>query len=142
MPSYAKCRLAFPCSEKISVAMNDGKVLGAVSICHKDISLIPGEWKDGFEQSVTKLPQKVTGGWMSKLYVFPQYHDRGIGRELTKEAVKSLKEENFDEVYAGIYVRNKFRKVSRHIFEKNGFARAVQQNQQQYFVRLVTVPPL
>jgi GNAT superfamily N-acetyltransferase len=123
MPPYAKCGLDFPCSEEILLAVNNGKVLGAVSVCHRDISYVYGEWKGGFEQCLNNLVQKVSSGWISKLYVFPEYRHRGIGTRLVKEAVKSLKERDFDEVYAGIYVKNRFRNVSQHVFEKNGFAK-------------------
>ena len=121
MPPYAKCGLGFPCSEEILLAVNNRKVLGAVSVCRKDIAYVHGKWKDSSEQCLSDLLQRVSGGWISKLYVFPQYRDRGIGTELVKEAVESLKQKNFDEVYAGINVKNKFRNVSRHLFEKNGF---------------------
>jgi len=123
MRPYAKCGLGFPCSEEILLAVNNGKVLGAVSVCHKDISYVYGEWKGGFEQCLNNLIKKVSSGWISKLYVFPEHRHRGIGTKLVEEAVEHLKQKNFNEVYAGIYVKNKFRNVSQHVFEKNGFAK-------------------
>jgi GNAT superfamily N-acetyltransferase len=69
------------------------------------------------------MVSKVSGGWISKLYVFPEYRRQGIGTKLVEEALERLKEKEFTEAYAGIYVKNEFRKVSEHIFEKNGFKR-------------------
>lgn len=126
MPPYAKCGLGLPCSEEVLLAVNSGKVLGAVSICQRDILCVYGEWKRGFEQCLNSLTRKVSGGWISKLYVFPEYRHRGVGTGLVKEAVKSLKERDFDEVYAGIYVKNRFmhmssvqKTLSRNSTEKN-----------------------
>ena len=123
MPPYAKCGLGLPCGEKVLLAVNNGKVLGGVSFCQRDILCVYGEWKEGFEQCLGSLTRKVSGGWISKLYVFPEYRHRGVGTGLVEEAVKSLKERGFDEVYAGIYVKNRFRNVSQRVFERNGFAK-------------------
>lgn len=129
MPPYAKskpdCLLSdcLLCRKDILVAESNGVVCGAVSVGHKDILCVYGEWRNGFEQHLDKLTRKVSGGWISKLYVFPEYRYQGIGTKLVEEAVERLREEEFTEAYAGIYIKNKFRKVSEYIFKKNGFKR-------------------
>jgi ribosomal protein S18 acetylase RimI-like enzyme len=124
MPPYSKSKLdCLSGGEDVLVAESNGVVLGAVSISHKDISCVYGEWRDGFEQCLNNLASKVSGGWTSKLYVFPEYRRQGIGTKLVKEAIERLKKKEFTEAYAGIYVENECRTVSEHIFQKNGFRR-------------------
>ena len=124
MPPYSKCRRNYtPCSEEVLVAENNGVLYGAVSISSKDISYIKGEWHDEFEKSPTDFVSMVSGGWISKLYVFEEYRHRGVATELVKEAIARLKEKNFAEAYAGINVKNPLKTVSEHVFEKNGFKR-------------------
>lgn len=124
MPPYLKYRLdCLSCREDVLVAESNRIVCGAVSVSHKDISYVPGEWRDEFEQVLNNLVNSVSGGWISKLYVLPKYRCRGIATELVKEALERLKEKNVTEAYAGINVDNKFREVSEQVFEKNGFKR-------------------
>lgn len=124
MPPYLKSKPeCLPCREDVLVAENDGAVYGAVSIGRKDILCVHGEWRDRFEQRLNSLVSEVSGGWISKLYVFPEYRRRGVGTKLVEEALERLKEKGFAEAYAGIYVKNKFRKVSERIFKRNGFSR-------------------
>jgi GNAT superfamily N-acetyltransferase len=122
MPSYSKSpRDCLSSREDVLVAENDGVVLGAVSVGHKDISCILGKWEDGFEKRPNDLVSKISGAWISKLYVFPEYRYRGVGTKLVREAAEHLKGKKLTEVYAGIYVKNRFRKVSERLFESNGF---------------------
>jgi GNAT superfamily N-acetyltransferase len=120
MPSYSK-----NCSgrrrEDVLVAETGGVILGAVSVGHKDISCVLGNWNDGFVKNLSSLVNNVSGAWISKLYVFPEYRCRGIGTRLVREAVEHLKGKKFSEVYAGIYVQNKFRELSEDVFRDNGF---------------------
>ncbi len=121
IPAYSKCVVAFPFEEEILVAERDGKVLGAISVVHKDITYVSGEWNEGYESSLNTLMEKVSGCWISKLYVFPEYRLKGIGTKLVEETVKYLNEKGLTEAYSGIYIRNDFRNISQHIFEKCGF---------------------
>jgi len=122
MPPYSKSKPdLLSGGEDILLAENDGKILGAVSVSNKNISCVLGEWKGGFEQCLDNLVWKLSKGWISKLYVFPEHRYQGHGTKLVEEAVKRLGEKNFTEAYAGIYIKNEFRNVSRHVFENNGF---------------------
>lgn len=121
VPQYSKCDLVFPIEEDILVAEKDGKVLGAVCIRVKDITYISGEWKESYEQHLNTKMEKVSGCWISKLYVFPEHRRKGIGTNLVKEAVKYLREKGFTKAYAGIYIKNRFRETSQRIFERNDF---------------------
>jgi GNAT superfamily N-acetyltransferase len=124
MPPYSKCRReCISCSEDVLVAENNGVIYGAISISGKDISYIEGEWRDEFEKRTPELLSMVSGGWISKLYVFEEYRHRGIATDLVKEAIMRLKEKNFTEAYAGINVKNPYSAVSEHVFENNGFKR-------------------
>lgn len=124
MSPYSMSKLdCLSCKEEVLVAESNGVVFGAVSISHKDISYVHGEWKDEFEKCLKNLVSKVSGGWISKLYVFPKYRCQGIATELVKETVERLKENKFAEAYSGINAKNKFRMISEHVFEKNGFKR-------------------
>lgn len=124
MPPYAKSKHSCPlCNDDILVAENNGVVYGAVNVSYKDILCVPGRWRTGFEQRLGKLTCKVSGGWISKLYVFPEYRYHGIGTMLVEKALEHLKEKGFTEAYAGIYVKNEFRKESKNIFKTNGFKR-------------------
>ena len=124
MPPYSKCRRdCDSCSEEVLVAEKNGVIYGAVSISGKDISYIDGEWRDEFEKCPTNFLSMVSGGWVSKLYVFQDYRNHGVATELVKKAIVRLKEKNFTEAYAGINVKNPFSAVSEHVFEKNGFKR-------------------
>lgn len=124
MPPYSKCgRDCLSCSEDVLVAENSGIIYGAVSISSKDISYVEGEWRDEFEKCPTDFLSMVSGGWISKLYVFQQYRNQGIATELVKNAIARLKEKDFTEAYAGINVKNPFSAVSEHVFKKNGFKR-------------------
>ena len=121
IPQYSKCEIVFPLEEEILVAERDGKVLGAISVGHKDITYVSGEWKESYERHLNTKMEKVSGCWVSKLYVFPEHRRKGIGKKLVKEAVEYLKEKGFTKAYAGIYIKNRFRKTSQRIFERNGF---------------------
>jgi len=120
IPSYSKCDsvLAF---EDVFVAERDGKVVGAVSIGHKEITYISGDWKDAGKQPLDAEMQKISGPWISKLFVFPEYRYQGIGTKLVEETIKHLRNKGATEAYAGIYIKNAFREVSREIFKDNGF---------------------
>lgn len=122
MPPYSRGGLTFPFKEEILVAEDNGTVVGAVSVCDKEISLVHGEWNEEFERCLNKF-EKVTSRMISKLYVLPTYRYGGIGTKLVGEAVRHANEKGFNEVYAGIYTRNDFKDISQHIFEKNGFAK-------------------
>jgi epoxyqueuosine reductase QueG/GNAT superfamily N-acetyltransferase len=121
IPQYSKCEVIFPLKAEILVAEREGKVLGAVSVGLKDITYISGEWKKSYERHLNTKIENVSGGWISKLYVFPEHRHKGIGTKLVKETVKYLKEKDFTKAYAGIYIKNRFRKTSHRTFEKNGF---------------------
>jgi GNAT superfamily N-acetyltransferase len=124
MPPYSNSKLDFlSCRDEVLVAENDGVVYGAVSISRKDISYVDGEWRAEFEQCLHSFISKVSGYWISKLYVFPKYRYQGVATELVKEAIEHLKRKNFSEAYAGINTKNQFRPVSEHVFKKNGFKR-------------------
>lgn len=122
MPCYCKrkCDLLLR-EEDVLVADREGLIQGAVSVSSKKISLVYGDWKEGFEPSEANLIQLVSRGWISKLFVFPEYRNQGIGAKLVEEALSFLEKRNFTEAYAGIYVQNEFRDVSHHIFEKACF---------------------
>jgi len=123
MPPYSKCtynQLSY--EENIIIAEDEKKIIGAVSCGSKKISFIDRDWKDDFEQCSGSL-KEVTGSWISKLYIFPKYRNQGIGINLVKAALENLEQKNVTEVYAGIYIKNEYREISTHIFEKNGFKR-------------------
>jgi epoxyqueuosine reductase QueG/GNAT superfamily N-acetyltransferase len=121
MPSYSRASVAFPFKEDILVAERDGKVLGAVSIGHKNIAYVCGERKNSCKQSLDIEMQRVSGPWISKLFVFPEHRYQGIGTKLIEESVRYLKDKGSSEVYAGIHTRNVFREVSHQVFKDNGF---------------------
>ena len=121
IPQYSECEVVFPPKEEILVAERDGKVLGAISVGHRDITHISGEWKESYERHLNTKMEKIPGFWVSKLYVFPEHRRKGNGTKLVKETVKYLKEKGITKAYAGIYIKTKFRKASHRIFEKNGF---------------------
>jgi GNAT superfamily N-acetyltransferase len=122
MPPYLKSSRECPSrKEDVLVAVNGGVVYGAVSVSRKDILCVHGEWRDRFERRLNSLVSEVSGGWISKLYVFPEYRRRGVGTKLVGEALEHLREKGFAEAYAGIYVKNRFRNVSERIFKRNGF---------------------
>jgi GNAT superfamily N-acetyltransferase len=105
------------------VAENNGVIYGAVSVSSKDILYIKGEWRDEFEKCPNDFSSMVSGGWISKLYIFQKHRHRGVATQLVKQAVARLKEKNFAEVYAGINVKNPLCAVSEQVFKKNGFKR-------------------
>jgi ribosomal protein S18 acetylase RimI-like enzyme len=107
--------------EDILVAESGEKILGAISISNKNILLVYGDWKDEFDQCLDSLLKEISGSWISKLYVFPGYRHQGIATKLVKKALKSLELKEVTDVYVGIYIRNEFKEISIHIFEKNGF---------------------
>ena len=122
MPPYAKRKPDFASwDEDVLVAEKHGVVYGAVSVSSRNTSCVAGQWRKSFEKRLENLTCTVNGGWISKLYVFPEYRNHGIGTMLIEAAAKRLRERAFSEVYAGIYVKNEFRKVSEDIFRKNGF---------------------
>jgi GNAT superfamily N-acetyltransferase len=121
MPSYFRSNVDFPFLEDILVAERDGKILGAVSIGHKDIACISGELEDDKMQPLNTEMQRISGPWISKLFVFPGYRYQGVGTRLVEESVKHLRKKGFTEAYAGIYIKNAFKEVSRQVFEDNGF---------------------
>jgi len=121
IPQYSNCEVVFPPKEEILVAQGDGKVLGVISAGHRDITYISGEWKEKYERHLKTDMEKISGCWISKLYVFPEHRRKGIGTKLIKETVKYLKKKGITEAYAGIYIKNEFRETSHHIFERNGF---------------------
>jgi len=122
MPPYSKIMFDDLLSrEKVLVAENNEVVLGAVAVGHKDISYVPEEWSDEVEHHLNSLACKVSDGWISKLYVFPEHRCQGIATILVKEALDLLKGTTFAEAYAGVNVKNEFGKFSEHVFESNGF---------------------
>ena len=124
MPPYAKRKPdCLSCNEDVLVAENNGVVRGAVSVSHKDILYVPGVWRSAFGQRLEELTRTLSGGWISKLYVLPEYRYQGVGTKLVEAAMRHSREKGFDEVYAGIYVKNEFREVSTDIFRKLGFGR-------------------
>jgi GNAT superfamily N-acetyltransferase len=122
MPPYVKHRPeCLSCEEDILVAENKGVTYGAVSVSHKDILYVPGVWRNAFAQRLNDVTRTISGGWVSKLYVLPEYRYHGVGTRLVEEAVKRLGERGFTEAYVGIYVKNDFRAVSKDIFRNLGF---------------------
>lgn len=108
------------------VAERDGKVLGAISVGHKDVAYVSGELSacevaGMHSQHVNAKTQKFSGCWVSKLYVLAEHRGQGIAAKLVKESLECMKENGFTEACAGINIRNEMRKVSQHVFEKNGF---------------------
>jgi len=128
MPPYFKSNPTFPFKEEILVAERDEKVLGAVSISQREIGYVTREMHDSrgqlTEASACASLLKVTGSWISKLFVFPEYRSQGIGTRLVGAALEYLKAKGCKEAYAGIYVKNEFRQVSQGIFRDNGFKEA------------------
>ena len=124
MPPYAKRKPDRTSQgEEVLVAERSSVICGAVSVSSKDISCLAGRWKRSYEKGLDKLTRMVSGGWISKLYVFPEYRNRGVGTRLVVAATERLRERGFSEVYTGINVKNEFREVSEDIFGKNGFKR-------------------
>jgi GNAT superfamily N-acetyltransferase len=124
MPPYSKIVLDdLLRREEVLVAENNGVVFGAVSIGHQDILYSPEGWSDEVERHLINLAEKISDGWISKLYVFPEYRCHGIATILVKEALSLLKGTKIAEAYAGINVKNEFRKFSEDAFESNGFKR-------------------
>ena len=124
MPPYAKRKPDHASqNEEVLVAESNGVVYGAVSVSSRNTSCVAGRWRHGFEKRLDNLTCTVSGGWISKLYVFPEYRNHGIGTKLIVSALERLGERRFSEAYVGIYVRNEFRKVSEEIFRNNGFKR-------------------
>jgi epoxyqueuosine reductase QueG/GNAT superfamily N-acetyltransferase len=121
MPSYSKSDLAFPFKEEILIAERDGRILGAVSIGQREIGYVTREMQNCCAQLSEASLQKVRGSWVSKLFVFPEYRFQGIGTRLVGAAVEYLKEKGCTQVYAGIYSKNTFLKVSQQLFKDNGF---------------------
>ena len=126
IPQYSGSEV-FPSREDILIAEKDGKILAAISIGLNKITCIRGEWEDCYEQDLKTTGarglEKVTGYWLSKLYVLPEYRHKGIGTKLLEESVKYLEDKGITETYAGIYIKNRFRNISHRIFEKNGFTK-------------------
>lgn len=123
MPPYGKAGVVLPSNENVLVAEKAGKVLGAVSVGHKDVTFSSSEYNDDKQPPNGEL-QKVSGPWISKLFVFPEYRYQGIGTKLIGEAIRYLEAKGFAEAYAGIYIKNAFREVSQQIFRDNGFEEA------------------
>jgi len=123
MPSYAKGYsdgLLFG-KDDILVAEMNGVVRGAISVGFKEILCLSGRWRNGFEQQLDTVTTHLSGGWISKLYVFPEYRYQGLGTLLVKKAMEHLEKKGIVDTYAGVYVKNEFRKLSKDIFRKNGF---------------------
>jgi GNAT superfamily N-acetyltransferase len=120
MPPYRNAKDTF-LENEILIAESDGKVVGAVTISQRDISFITGKWKNSNEQILKDLIEKVVGLWISRFYVFPEHRHKGVGTTLLKEAVRYLTERGATTAYAGIYVKNVFRKSTCRIFKKLGF---------------------
>jgi len=124
MPPYAKRKPDDASkSEDVLVAEDNGVICGAVSVGSRGLSCVAGRWKRRYEKDLDKASCRVSGGWISKLYVFPEYRNHGVGTRLIASATERLGERGFSEIYAGIHVRNEFRKVSEDIFRKSGFKR-------------------
>ncbi|MBN1245161.1 GNAT family N-acetyltransferase [Candidatus Bathyarchaeota archaeon] len=122
MPPYSNCKFdCLLCSEDVLVAEKNGVVIGAVSISYKDISYVPGERKPEFNGCLNDRVSQVSGVWISKLYILPEYRSQGVATKVTKEAIEYIKKNSFTEAYAGVNTKNMFRKISEHVFEKNGF---------------------
>jgi len=123
MPPYSKAAVAFPFEDEILIAESNGKVIGAVTISHREISFIPGKWKNSNAQFINDLIQKVVGTWIYRLYIFPEYRHKGVGTTLLKESVSCQKERGASTIYAGIQAENFFRKHTYRMFKKIGFAK-------------------
>jgi epoxyqueuosine reductase QueG/GNAT superfamily N-acetyltransferase len=121
MHPYTKHCSSLPLEEEILVAEAAGKVLGAVSVGHKEIACLPKEWRSCSRQPTLSDVRKVSGPWISKLFVLPEYRYHGIGTKLVREAVKHLEKRGFTEFYAGVYIKNAYREVSLELFKDNGF---------------------
>jgi len=126
MHPYSKSKISFPFEEDILVAERDGKVLGAVSVGHKDVAYASGELSarvvaDMHLQHVNAKMPKFSGCWVSKLYVLAEHRCQGIATKLVKESLECMKENGFTEACAGINIKNEMKTVSQHVFEKNGF---------------------
>lgn len=121
MTPYYNGKIIYPFEEDIFVAENDGRVLGAISIGHRDVAFVPRDRKEDHGQQSNVKMEEVSGCWISKLYVFPEHRGKGIGTRLVKETVEYLRERGFTEAYAAINAKNRFREVSKHIFEENDF---------------------
>ena len=118
IPQYSE--VSFPYEEDILVAESNDGILGAISIGQWDIMCVPGEWKNNHE-NLNGIAERKKGPWVSKLYVFPDYRLRGIGTRLVEAAVEREKGKGSKEIFSGIYIRNRSRPISPHIFEKSGF---------------------
>jgi len=121
MPPYFRGHVSFPFKEDILVAERNGKVLGAVSVGHKDITYVSRQLKDISECPQDTEIQKTSGAWISKFYVFPEHRQKGIAKRLLEESIKNLSQKTFDKAYVGVYAKNRFRRVSKRLFKKYGF---------------------
>jgi len=121
MHPYSGHCSSLPLQEKILVAEAAGKVLGAVSVGHKEIAYFSKESRSSSKQPTLSEVQKVSGPWISKLFVLPEYRYHGIGTKLVREAVKHLEKRGFTEVYAGVYIKNAYKEVSLELFTDDGF---------------------
>jgi len=124
MRPYSAYCSSLPLEEEILVAEADGKVVGAVSVGHKEITYLGKEPQSCSRQPTPSEVQKVSGPWISKLFVLPEYRYHGIGTKLVREAVKHLEKKGITEVYAGVYIKNVCREVSLELFKYNGFQEA------------------
>jgi len=124
MPPYSNCKFdCLLCNEEVLVAEKNEVVIGAVSISYKDISYVPKEQEAEPSEDLHDRVSHVLGVWISKLYILPEYRYQGVATKVAKEAIEYLRKSKFTEAYAGVNMKNKFRKVSEHIFEKHGFKR-------------------
>ncbi len=124
MPSYAKSEAdCLRGKDDVLIAEKNGVVCGAISVGQKDILCVNGPWRRNFGQHLDDVTCRVSGGWISKLYVFPEFRYHGIGSLLIQKAAEWLEQHGLADAYAGVYIKNEFRKVSKDIFRKNGFER-------------------
>lgn len=121
MSSYSEGNLTYPFAEDILVAERDGKAVGAVTATCKNIQYAAKEWKDSGKDPQKSELRKISGPWISRLFVFPEYRFQGIGTRLVEKATEHLKEKGYHEIYAGIHTKNPFKSVSLEIFQLNGF---------------------
>ena len=118
IPQYSQ--VSYPYEEDILVAESNAEILGAVSVGQWNITCVLGKWTNNHE-NLNGIAERIRGPWISKLYVFPEYRLQGIGTKLLEGAVEFQKSKGSKEVYSGIYIRNRSRPISPHIFDKCGF---------------------
>ena len=124
MPPYSRGSVILPFKEDILVAEANGKLIGAISIGHKDITYATGKITSStscFSDDRIVEMRRISGPWISKLFVLPEYRFQGTGKKLVQETVKFLRDKGFSEAYVGIHIKNPFREISCQVFRDVGF---------------------